>query len=207
MKSLILFPLVIVPLLLSNCSYLPIPLPQQYKLASEAYVNTQVSEKMAAEMGSYADSIRTEVSAMIQHTVDSLTLAQGEIQKMVAESRSLQAELRSTVKGQAEAVSAHAQKLDEISSILDQLNAVQNELVKNVQNIPYLTLGTLQKALSAYRPVPIRIKRPAPSPKVTAPAAAPSTKPVKQAAEPESTPNQSTNGNELMAPDSSTNNE
>lgn len=197
-------------LVFSNCTYIPIPLPQEYKLASEAFVNTQVSEAMSAEISTMIDSMRTETSQMVGLALDSLISAQTEIREMVLANQSLQAELEKLVREQSATVSANSDRLSEMDRLVEEINILQNELIKHVESIPLVTLSTLQKAIANYRARPIQITKPEPAkipapvvdkkPAATAPAEPVAQEPEETLAEPESAPD-STTAEDLMDTD------
>lgn len=177
---------------LSNCTYIPIPLPQQYKLASEAYVNDQVSEAMSSEIGTMIDSMRTETSKMVGLALDSLLSSQSEIRDMVLANQALQAELETLVRQQSSGVTDNTARLNEMDRLVEEINILQNELIKHVENMPLVTLTTVQKAIASYRARPIQVSRPEPA-KIPAPvvaekpAAAAPTEPVVDEPEAEQT--------------------
>ncbi|MCF7800605.1 MAG: hypothetical protein K9N34_01170 [Candidatus Marinimicrobia bacterium] len=196
---------------LSNCTYVPIPLPQEYKLASEAYVNDQVSAAMSSEIGAMIDSMRTETSKMVGLALDSLITSQSEIREMVLANQALQADLETLMREQSAGVTDNTTRLNEMDRLVEEMNILQNELIKHVENMPLVTLTTIQKAIASYRARPIQVSRPEPA-KIPAPVVdkkpAPTTpvEPVDQApeeppAEPVSTP-PANDSDEMMEPDS-----
>ncbi|MCF7796510.1 MAG: hypothetical protein K9N11_00175 [Lentisphaeria bacterium] len=197
-------------ILLTNCTYVPIPLPQQYKLASEAYVNDQVSAAMSSEIGTMIDSMRTETSKMVGLALDSLLSSQTELREMVLANQALQAELEIIVKEQRGGVMDNTKRLSEMDRLIEEMNILQNELIKHVENMPLVTLTTVQKAIASYRARPIQVSRPEPA-KIPAPvvdkASATNTQAEPQTSaaevihgEPENTSADS-DSEELMAPD------
>lgn len=155
-----------------NCTYVPVPLPQKYKLASEEYVNSQVAIALAQQTGSLIDSIRQETQALVNESIDSILAAQGEIQSLVEENRKLQTDLQTAMADQTATLDAQSKRLTEINKLITDINLIQGELVKNVESIPMTTLLTLQKALATYRPQPLLVSKPAPVPeKIPAPQA------------------------------------
>ncbi|PIZ61429.1 MAG: hypothetical protein COY19_12405 [Candidatus Marinimicrobia bacterium CG_4_10_14_0_2_um_filter_48_9] len=171
MKRFSLMILALTALVLVNCTYLPIPLPQEYKLASEKYVNSQVELAMSEQTSSLIDSIRQETQTLISESIDSILAAQGEIQSLVEENRQLQTELQAAMSDQTATLDSQTKRLAEINKLINDINLVQGELIKNIENVPMVTLLTLQKALATYKPQPLQISRPAPpTEKIPAPA-------------------------------------
>lgn len=185
MKRLHVMITALTALVLVNCTYLPIPLPQKYKLASEEYVNSQVALTLAEQTGSLIDSIRQETRALISESIDSILAAQGEIQSLVEDNRKLQNDLQATLADQTATVDAQSKRLTEINRLVGDINLIQGELVKSIENVPMVTLLTLQKALATYKPAPLHISKPAPPmEKIPAPASTPKAKAASQAVTP-----------------------
>lgn len=141
-----------------SCTYIPIPLPPQYVLASEKYVDDTISERVdsliAGALDEKIDSVIVEVTLIVNNVADSLLRAQEDVFALLEESKVMQKKLYEDIELINNSIQNNENSIITINEDLQYYSTVQDKLYRAVRAVPNISLETIITALSGYRPKP-----------------------------------------------------